>query len=91
MAVLRTIGACICMLMPCCPCAVLRVLQLLYLLPWLAGSAHLMDPTCVPAPCSKAAPINHGPCSPDRLLEESVRVVSRRGTGRVAVCTHVWS
>ncbi|KAI7846271.1 hypothetical protein COHA_000250 [Chlorella ohadii] len=23
----------------------------------------------------KAAPINHGPCSPDRLLEESVRVV----------------
>lgn len=31
--------------------------------------------SCLP-PCSKAAPINHGPCSPDRLLEESARVVS---------------
>ena len=24
---------------------------------------------------SKASPINHGPCSPDRLLEEAARVV----------------
>ena len=78
-------------LMPCCACAVLPVMRLLCPLPWLAGFPLLMDPTCVPAPCSKAAPINHGPCSPDRLLEESARVVSRGGTSRVAVCTHVWS
>lgn len=38
-------------------------------------AALALPGSCLP-PCSKAAPINHGPCSPDRLLEESARVVS---------------
>ena len=36
------------------------------------------EPACSathPAACRKACPINHGPCSPDRLLETAAGVV----------------